>query len=87
MQRKRIRSTRITFLENPSETVQLAGKEKFYIETFLPIIDTLNTHLKQRSESYKEINERFSFFTQLQTIEPDHLKKNAKNWQISIVKT
>ncbi|XP_022160822.1 uncharacterized protein LOC111026937 [Myzus persicae] len=77
-QRIRIRSTRITFLENPSETVQLSGKEKFYVETFLPIIDTLNTHLMQRSESYKEINERFSFFTQLRTIEPNHLKKKCK---------
>uniref|UniRef100_A0A2S2PML1 Uncharacterized protein n=1 Tax=Schizaphis graminum TaxID=13262 RepID=A0A2S2PML1_SCHGA len=65
-QRKRIRSTRITFLEKPSETVQLDGKEKFYVETFLPIIDTLNTHLMQRSESlmnalifllnYKQLN-------------------------------
>jgi len=77
-QRIRIRSTRITFLENPSETVQLSGKEKFYVETFLPIIDTLNTHLMQRSESYKEINERFSFFTQLRTIEPNHLKKKMQ---------
>jgi hypothetical protein len=42
------------------------------------IIDTLNTHLKQRSESYKEINERFSFLIQLQTIKPDHLKKKCK---------
>ncbi|KAL4131799.1 hypothetical protein QTP88_009055 [Uroleucon formosanum] len=73
--KKRIRSTSITFLEKPSETVQLNGKEKMYVETFLPIIDTLNTHLMQRSESYKEINERFSFFTQLQIIEADHLKK------------
>jgi hypothetical protein len=56
----------------------LDGKEKCYVETFLPIIDTLNTHLNQRSESYIEINERFSFLTQLQKIEPDHLKKKCK---------
>ncbi|KAF0723161.1 zinc finger MYM-type protein 1-like, partial [Aphis craccivora] len=43
-----------------AHTVQLDGKENFYAETFLPIIDTLNTHLKQRSESYKEINERIA---------------------------
>ncbi|XP_025194272.1 uncharacterized protein LOC112593901 [Melanaphis sacchari] len=56
LQRKKIRNTRITFLEEPSETVQLNGKEKFYVETFFPIIDTLYRHLKQRSESYKDIN-------------------------------
>lgn len=39
-QRKKIRSTRITVLEGPSVNVQLNGKEKFYVETFLPIIDT-----------------------------------------------
>lgn len=46
LQKKRIRSTRITFLEKQSETVQLDGKEKLYVETFHPITDTLNTHLK-----------------------------------------
>jgi hypothetical protein len=64
--------------------VLLDGKEKFYVEMFLPIIDTLNTHLKQRSESNKKINERFSFLTQLQTIEPDRLKKKCK--ELSTIK-
>jgi hypothetical protein len=36
LQRKRIGGTRITFLENPSETMQLDGKKKCYVETFLP---------------------------------------------------
>jgi hypothetical protein len=42
LQKKIIRSTRITFLENPPENVQLEGKEKLYVETFLPIIDNLH---------------------------------------------
>lgn len=79
-QRKRIRSTRITFLEGPSETVHLNGKEKFRIETFLPIIDTLDAHLKQRSESYKEVNKRFSFLSQLKTIDSDQLTNKCKEF-------
>lgn len=79
-QRKGIRSTRITFLEGPSETVQLNGKEKFRIETFLPIIDTLDAHLKQRSESYKEVNKRFSFLSQLKTIDSDQLTNKCKEF-------
>lgn len=43
-ERKRFRSTRITFFEGSSETAQLRGKEKFCVNTFIPIIDTLNTH-------------------------------------------
>ena len=39
-QRKRIRNSHNTFLEGPSETVQLNG-----IEKFLPTIDTLEVHL------------------------------------------
>lgn len=34
-QTQRVRSTRITFLEGPSEAVNLNGKEKFRINTFL----------------------------------------------------
>lgn len=86
-ERKRIRSTRITFVEGSSSSVQLNGKEKFRVDTFIPIIDTLYAHLKKRSAAYQDIDNIFSFLAQLITINSDHLRKNAKNLQISIMKT
>lgn len=79
-ERKRIRSTRITFFEGSSETAQLRGKEKFRVDTFIPIIDTLNTHLKKRSAAYQEIDNRFSFLCQLTTIESGELTKKCKKF-------
>lgn len=67
--------TRTTFWKDHPRLCSMNGKGKLLVETFFPIIVTLNTHLYQRSESYNEIDERFSFIFQLQTIEPDHLKK------------
>lgn len=81
-ERKRIRSSRLTFFEGPSssETLQLRGKEKFRVDTFIPIIDTLITHLKKRSAAYKEIDNRFSFLCQLTTIESDELTKKCNEF-------
>ena len=54
------------------------------IETLLPIIHTLDSHLKQRSETYKGVINGFSFLSQLKTIDSDQLTKNLQN---SIMKT
>lgn len=79
-QRTKIRSSRIAFYDGSAETIQLTGKKKFKIETFLPMIDTLITHLKQRSDSYKEINQRFGFLSRLKTIKSDELKNSCKEF-------
>lgn len=79
-QRTRNRSSRIAFYDGSAETIQLTGKEIFKIETFLPMIDTLITHLKQRSDSYKEINQRFGFLSRLKTIKSDELKNSCKEF-------
>ncbi|CAB3240979.1 unnamed protein product [Arctia plantaginis] len=76
--RNRIRSTRVTFFEGSSETVLLHGKEKFRIDTFIPIIDTLYGHLKNRLVAYQEIHDRFSFLSQLTTIDSDELTKKMQ---------
>lgn len=70
-QRTKTRSSRIAFFDGSAETVHLSGKEKFKIETFLPMIDTLLVQLKQRSDLYNEINQRFGFLSRLNTIKPD----------------
>lgn len=75
------------FFEGSSEAAQLRGKEMFRVDTFIPIIDTLNTQLKKCSAAYQEIDSRFSCLCQLTTIESDELTKNAKNLQNFIMKT
>lgn len=57
----RIHNTQITFSERSQKTVQLNGKEKFRQETFIPIIDLLYAHLKNRSVAYQEIVKRLSY--------------------------
>ncbi|XP_046735013.1 uncharacterized protein LOC124404722 [Diprion similis] len=79
-QRTRSRSSRIIFFEGPAQTVQLTGGDKLKTQTFLPIIDTLITHLKQRSDSYKEINQRFGFLTRLKNIRSNELKNSCKEF-------
>lgn len=79
-QRKVTRSSRIRFFDGPATPVNLSGSEKFKIETFFPIIDTLATNLKQRSKSYKEIYERFGFLFELQTIELSVLNNKCKHF-------
>lgn len=49
-------------------------------KTFLPMIYTLNVHLKNRSEAYKEVDKRFSFLSHLKTIDCDQLTNKCKDF-------
>ena len=79
-QRARTRSSRITSFDGPTENVSLTGKEKFKVETYLPIIDMLITQLKKRSASYNEINQRFGFFSRLKIINSPELQISCKEF-------
>jgi len=71
-QRKTERNTRIKFFDGPSEEVQFSDKEKFKIEVFFPIMDSLIAELNRRFAAYDTIFNRFGFLTFLKTIsEPD----------------
>ena len=74
----RIRSTSITFFEGSSENLQLSGKEKFRLNIFIPISDTLYTHLKNRSTAYQEFERKFSFLSQLISIDSYQVTKKWK---------
>ncbi|KAF2880800.1 hypothetical protein ILUMI_25375 [Ignelater luminosus] len=78
-QRTRGRSSRQTFFDGFELSVQLNGREKFTIETFLPITDTLSVHLKQRLSSYKDTNHRFGFFS-LENSNSEELKQSCKEF-------
>lgn len=79
-QRRRARSSRVTFFDGSAPSVQLNGKEKFKSETFLPVIDTLTVHLKQRLESYKEIGQRFVFLSRLKRLNSKELGHSCKEF-------
>lgn len=79
-QRTKRRSSRLTFFDGSATSVQLNGKERFKIETFIPIIDALGVHLKQRLSSYKDISQRFGFFFRLKTLNCEELRQSCKEF-------
>jgi len=79
-QRKRVKSSRQSFFDGSGSSVQLYGKDKFKVETFFPIIDTLSVHLKQRLSLYKDINQRFGLFFSLKTLSSAALRQCCKEF-------
>ncbi|CAH1171094.1 unnamed protein product [Phaedon cochleariae] len=79
-QRTRLRSSRLSFFDGSAPSVQLNGKERFKVETFIPIIDTLSLHLKQRLSSYKGISQRFGLFFRLKTLNSEELRQSCKEF-------
>ncbi|KAF2895899.1 hypothetical protein ILUMI_10277 [Ignelater luminosus] len=78
-QRTRGRSLHQVFFDGSAPSVQLNGREKFKVKTFLPIIVTLSVQLKQRLSSYKDVNHRFGFFSRLKTLNSEELKQSCKD--------
>ncbi len=70
-----------------AEEVLLSKSEKFEVETFLPILDTLIFELTKRAEAYSQIGNLFSFFRELKTIVSDALRKSVNIWLICITKS
>jgi len=60
-QRKRKRSTRISFFDGPAVDTVMDSRTTFKVSTFLPIIDSLKTELERRGKAYTEIHEHFGF--------------------------
>nr|XP_042894988.1 zinc finger MYM-type protein 1-like [Parasteatoda tepidariorum]XP_042895119.1 zinc finger MYM-type protein 1-like [Parasteatoda tepidariorum]XP_042899228.1 zinc finger MYM-type protein 1-like [Parasteatoda tepidariorum]XP_042901855.1 zinc finger MYM-type protein 1-like [Parasteatoda tepidariorum]XP_042906919.1 zinc finger MYM-type protein 1-like [Parasteatoda tepidariorum]XP_042909334.1 zinc finger MYM-type protein 1-like [Parasteatoda tepidariorum] len=79
-QRTRRRSSRQSFFDGSAPSVQLNGKERFNVETFLPIIDTLSVHLKQRQSSYEIVSQRFSLFFHLKTLNSEEIRQGCKEF-------
>lgn len=79
-QRKKVRNSRQSFFDGTGSSVRLYGKDKFKVETFFPIIDGLSVHLKQRLSVYKDINQRFSLFFNLKTLNSEALRQCCKEF-------
>ena len=57
--------------EGVTSGVELAGERAFYINTYLPIIDSLQTELSRRQAAYDLINDRFGFLVSLNSEDTD----------------
>ena len=62
-----------------SEDIDLSPKEYFKINTFIPIIDNLNSALRFRLEAYKLLSERFGFLSRLTELTDEELREAASN--------
>nr|XP_048724938.1 uncharacterized protein LOC125644673 [Caretta caretta]XP_048724940.1 uncharacterized protein LOC125644673 [Caretta caretta] len=49
--------------DSEEPAVVLTGEEKFKVESFYAIVDSLGSHLNRRFHAYSEINNRFCFLT------------------------
>ena len=75
--RARKRSVCLTRHDGSAEQI-LHESEKFKVETYLPIQDSLNYHLTKRAETYESIGNLFSFFSQLKTIDCNELSQSQR---------
>jgi len=56
-------------LEGPAPDTVLAPSDKFTVDTYLAVIDSLNTGLSHRLAAYEEIHSLFGFFAELRDID------------------
>lgn len=76
--RERKRGQRLTSNDGPGEEVLPNVREKFKIESFLPIIDTLIAELTRRGTAYSSIGNLFSFFRHLKTLSLSDIEKKCQ---------
>ena len=76
--RARKRSVRPTRHDGSAEQILLNESKKFKVETYLSILDSLNSHLTKRAEAYESIGNMFSFFGQLKTIDCNELSLSQR---------
>lgn len=76
--RIRKRSDRLKRFEGGSEEVILSGSNKFKLETFLPIIDSLFTNVSDRCKKYQKIGCLFSFLGNLSDLDKSEMETKCK---------
>jgi hypothetical protein len=59
--------------------VQLSPRERFRIDSFVPVIDMLLSALSTRVSAYKEICDRFGFLQHIDKLSTEELRTAAKN--------
>ena len=72
--RERKRSVLLTRYDESEEEVLLGKNERFKMEAFLLILNSLTSELTKRAEAYSLIGNLFPFFCEFKTISSDELK-------------
>lgn len=75
--RKRIRSTRITRFEGPTEETHLPERERFRTNVFIPIVDYLTVALERRLSAYMSVCELFGFLFRITTLSSEEIRTSA----------
>ena len=70
--------TRYDGLSSAAEEVLLSKSEKFMVEPFLPVLDTLIFELTKCAKAYSQIGNLFCFFSELQTIASEALNEKCE---------
>ena len=59
--------------------MQLSPRDHFKADSFLPVIDRLQSALSARASAYKDVCDRFGFLQQLDKLVDEELRTAAKN--------
>uniref|UniRef100_A0A1B8Y1W6 TTF-type domain-containing protein n=1 Tax=Xenopus tropicalis TaxID=8364 RepID=A0A1B8Y1W6_XENTR len=73
----RPRKIKLPFDVSPQGHIQLSPRDKFRVNTFLPILDKLSHELRRRAEAYKSLNSHFSLFENMSTLSNEDLLAQA----------
>jgi len=60
-----------------ADDTQLPPRERFRTTSYIPIIDQLTTSLGDRLKAYGTLRQRFSFFSEITTMQTDKLRDSA----------
>ncbi|XP_069494240.1 zinc finger MYM-type protein 1-like [Ambystoma mexicanum] len=71
------RSSRLTGFEGAASDTVLQGRQKFHIETYLPIMDSIINGLTRRGDAYKDISNRFGFLVNLRDMDGKEMSEHC----------
>ncbi|OCT76494.1 hypothetical protein XELAEV_18031697mg [Xenopus laevis] len=73
----RPRKKKLPFDVSPQGHIQLSPRDKFRVNTFLPILDKLSHELRRRAEAYKSLNSHFGLFENMSMLSNEDLLAQA----------
>lgn len=79
-QRKRKINVRLSPLDSvQTPEIEMSSSNRFRIQSFLPVIDQLESSLKQRLDAYKLVDNRFGFLCKLDILDDKKIILAAQN--------
>lgn len=77
----RLRKRKRHHADGDAEEVVLLGKDKFRIETYLPILDRLSAELNHRMQAYDKIQSLFGFLVEFPSKTDDELRHATETFR------